>query len=103
MATLNSGKKLAAGVTAVVALGSFSVAGISALAVGAATTSHTVTSSTSQDDGTEQDQGRSLDNGYDNDDDDGNDNSSGYSNGNSGGIPIQPGNGGAISGKSAGS
>lgn len=92
MATRNSGKKVAAGITTVVALGSLSVAGIAALAVGAATTSDTVTSSTGQDEGTQQEQGRS----YDNDDDD-------QSTGNSGGIPVQPGNGGAISGNSAGS
>lgn len=91
MATRNSGKKVAAGITTVVALGSFSVAGIAALAVEAATTSHTVSSSTSQDEGTQQDQESSRDN------------DNGYNNGNSGGIPVQPGNGGAVSGKSAGS
>lgn len=96
MATRNRGKKVAAGITTVVALGSFSVAGIAALAVGAATTSHTVSTSTSQDEGTQQDQesSRDDDNGYDD---------NGYNNGNSGGIPVQPGNGGAVSGKSAGS
>lgn len=99
MATRNSGKKVAAGITTMVALGSFSVAGIAVLAIDGATTSNTVSSSTSQGEGTSQDQGRSQDEGHGYDYEDGN----GYSNGTSGGIPVQPGNGGAISGKSAGS
>lgn len=96
MATRNSGKKVAAGITTVVALGSFSVAGIAAVAVGGATPGPTVTtpSSVSQDDGSTDDQRLSRGNGSD-------DTDNGYSN--SGGTSVQPGNGGAISGKSAGS
>lgn len=56
MATRNSGKKVAAGITAAVILGSFSVVGIAAIAVGAITVSPTVTSGTTQNDGVQQDQ-----------------------------------------------
>ncbi|MEO8222413.1 MAG: hypothetical protein ABI563_16695 [Specibacter sp.] len=93
MATRNSGKKVAAGITTALALGSFSVAGIAVLAVDAATPSLTVTtpSNASQDDGSTDDKGLSGSDTAGN----------GYSN--SGGTSVQPGNGGAISGKSAGS
>lgn len=89
MATRSSGKKVAAGITTVVALGSFSVAGIAAVAVDLATPSHAATSisSTGQDDGTSQEQGRD----------------NGYYNGNSGGSSVQQGNGGNTSGRSSGS
>ncbi len=94
MATRSSGKKVAASITAVVALGSFSVTGVAALAVGAATPSHTVAPSTVDDSGTTQNQRLSPGGG-------GNGYRSGESN--SEGSSVQPGHGGIISGKSAGS
>lgn len=90
MNTPITGKQWAARITAVAALGSMATAGIAAAAVDAATVSHAVgtNSVVSQDDGTAQNSGSGQGNDY-----------NGYSNG----SPVQPGNGGAVNGRSSGS
>ncbi len=86
MTTRISGKKMAAGITATLAVGSFAVVGIGAVAVDQTTGKHTAsTSSVSSDGGTSQDQGSNQNGSY------------------SGGDSVLPGNGGSVSGRSSGS
>lgn len=96
MATRIKGKKMAAGITATIAVGSFAVVGIGAVAVDQTTGSHTPgTSSVSgSGGGATPDQG--LNQGSTQD---GNSYNGGYSGGNS----VLPGNGGSVSGRSSGS
>ena len=84
-----SGKQWATRITTAVTAASLAAAGIAAVAVDMATTSHAATSTpvTSQDKDTTPPQ--SSDEGQD----------QGYS----GGNPVQPGNGGAVTGRSSGS
>ena len=90
MTTRSSGKKLAVNITTAVAVGSFAVVGIGAVAVDQATVSHgsSTASVTNGDGGAAPSQAPSQDGGS-------------YSNG--GASAVQPGNGGAVSGRSSGS
>ncbi len=90
MTTRSSGKKLAVNITTAVAVGSFAAVGIGAVAVNQTTVSHgsSTTSVTNGDGGAAQNQAPGQDGGS-------------YSNG--GGNAVQPGNGGAVSGRSSGS
>lgn len=87
MTVRSSGKKMAAGITATIAVGSFAIVGAGAVAMNQPTDSQTSTpgtvSGSTQD--TTQDQGTGQGNGY------------------SGGDSVLPGNGGSAAGKSAGS
>ena len=89
MTTRSSGKKLAVNITTAVAVGSFAVVGIGAIAVDQATVSHgsSTTSLTNSDGGDAQNQAQNQDGGS-------------YSNG---GSSVQLGNGGDVSGRSSGS
>ena len=94
MTTRSSGKKLAANITTAVAVGSFAVVGIGAIAVDQTTVSYgsSTTSVTNDDGGAAQNQAPNQAPNQD---------GGSYING--GGSPVQPGNGGAVSGRSSGS
>ena len=104
MRTRSRGKKLAVNITTAVTVGSFAVVGIGAIAVDQATVSHgsSATSVTGDDGGAAQNQAPSQDGGsYSQDGGSYSQDGGSYSLG--GASPVQPGNGGAVSGRSSGS
>lgn len=112
MSTRSRGKRLATGITAAVGVGSFAAAGVAAAAVYAATpsviarTTHTQDSST-QDKTTQGSTPKSGSSRSDGDDygtrkDNSTRRSKSYGN-NGSTSPVQPGNGGAVHGRSSGS
>ena len=95
MTTRISGKKMAAGITATIAVGSLAVVGIGALAVDQATASK-ISSTTSVT-------GKSGESPQDHGSGEGAEQGNGYSGGYSGGDSVLPGNGGSVGGQSSGS